>query len=208
MADTTLRQAFSNIANAIRAKGVTGTMTPLQMPTKIGTIYASKYGVSGDSVLGNVDQNGELQPPSTSFTFQSDAIVSIPMNMMYNKFYRNTALVEVSLPNLTTVGQNGMNGAFNGCTALKTVVIPKLSTVGANGLNNMLYGCTAIEVVDFSQATAVPTLSNVNTFTNTNNTYQIVVPDALYSTWITSTNWSDSTIVGHIVKASDYTPAS
>lgn len=208
MADTTLRQAFSNIANAIRAKGVTGTMTPLQMPTKIGTIYASKYGVSGDSVLGNVDQNGELQPPSTPFTFQSDAIVSIPMNMMYNKFYRNTALVEVSLPNLTTVGQNGMNGAFNGCTALKTVVLPKLSTVGANGLNNMLYGCTAIEVVDFSQATAVPTLSNVNTFTNTNNTYQIVVPDALYSTWITSTNWSDSTIVGHIVKASDYTPAS
>lgn len=78
MADTTLRQAFSNIANAIRAKGVTGTMTPLQMPTKVASISSSKYGVSGDSVLGDVDQNGELQPPSTSFQFISSDILSIP----------------------------------------------------------------------------------------------------------------------------------
>ena len=67
MADTTLRQAFSDIANAIRAKGVTGTMTPLQMPTKVASISSSKYGVSVDSVLGNVNGQGELQSPSTSF---------------------------------------------------------------------------------------------------------------------------------------------
>jgi len=45
MANTTLRQAFSDIANAIRAKGVTGTMTPLEMPTKIEEIS------SGDNPL-------------------------------------------------------------------------------------------------------------------------------------------------------------
>jgi len=38
MANTTLTQTFSDIADAIRAKGVTGTMTPLEMPTKIGSI--------------------------------------------------------------------------------------------------------------------------------------------------------------------------
>ena len=60
--------------------------------------------------------------------------------------------------------------------------------------------------MNFSQATAVPTLSNVNAFNSTNATYKIVVPDALYSSWTTASNWSS--IASHIVKASEYTPAS
>ena len=38
MSDTTLTDVFSDIADAIRAKGVSGTMTPLQMADKIATI--------------------------------------------------------------------------------------------------------------------------------------------------------------------------
>jgi hypothetical protein len=38
MSNTTLSQAFTNIANAIRARGVTGTMSPLQMPANIASI--------------------------------------------------------------------------------------------------------------------------------------------------------------------------
>ena len=34
----TLRQTFSDIASAIRAKGVSGTMKPIDMATKIGEI--------------------------------------------------------------------------------------------------------------------------------------------------------------------------
>lgn len=109
MADTTLRQAFSNIANAIRAKGVTGTMTPLQMPTKVASISSSKYGVSGDSVLGNVNGQGELQQPTQQFQFTSSDIVVVPANMLRNKFYNNTGLVEVHLPNLTSVESYGMS---------------------------------------------------------------------------------------------------
>ena len=108
MADTTLRQAFSNIANAIRAKGVTGTMSPLQMPTKVASISSSKYGVSGDSVLGDVDQNGVLQPPSASFQFISSDIRSIPSAGLCYKFQKNPALTSVSLPNLTSIGSYGM----------------------------------------------------------------------------------------------------
>ena len=116
MADTTLRQAFSNIANAIRAKGVTGTMTPLQMPTKVASISSSKYGVSVDSVLGNVDQNGVLQAPSQQFQFVSSEIreiggSGINASLSY-KFYYNTALTSVNLPNLTTVGYSGLFNAF------------------------------------------------------------------------------------------------
>jgi hypothetical protein len=33
---------------------------------------------------------------------------------------------------------------------------------------------------------------------------QIVVPDALYNSWIATTSWSNSNIKAKIVKASDY----
>lgn len=68
------------------------------------------------------------------------------------------------------------------------------------------YGCTNLEVVDFSEATAVPALSSSWAFYDTNNTYKVVVPDALYNDWIAASNWS--ALSSHIVKVSEYTPAS
>lgn len=76
-----------------------------------------------------------------------------------------------------------------------------LSSVGEYGLGSAFQGCTHLELVDFSQATAVPSLSSTSTFSNTNNTYRIVVPNALYNQWIAATNWSDPSIVTHIEKA-------
>lgn len=55
-----------------------------------------------------------------------------------------------------------------------------LSNAGTYALRNTFNGCSALEEVDFSEATSVPALSNVNCFANTNETYRIVVPDALY----------------------------
>ena len=100
-----------------------------------------------------------------------------------------------------------MYGAFGNCTSLKTVRLTKLSNTGAtlqNALTNAFNGCTSLELVDFSQATAVPALANINAFGNTNSTYKIVVPDALYETWIAATNWSNTSIKPHIVKVSDF----
>ena len=45
MANETLTSVFSDIADAIRAKGVTGQMMPTEMPTKITSIPS---GGSGD----------------------------------------------------------------------------------------------------------------------------------------------------------------
>lgn len=54
--------------------------------------------------------------------------------------------------------------------------------------------------MDFSKATSVPSLATTNTFNNTNNTFKIKVPNALYDTWKAATNWS--TYASQIVKAS------
>lgn len=84
-----------------------------------------------------------------------------------------------------------------GCTRLPKVTIPpKVTTVNTEAFS----GCTAMYAVDFSQVEVVPTLSNVNAFTNT--TCAIVVPDSLYDDWIVATNWN--TLVDRIVKASEY----
>ena len=59
-------------------------------------------------------------------------------------------------------------------------------------------------MVDFRNAAAVPALSNINAFSNVPSTCKIVVPDALYNTWIAATNWSNADIKAMITKLSDY----
>ena len=59
----TLIDALKDIADAIRTKGVTGTMSALEMPQKIASIPTgggSKYGITLDGILGDVDENGAL----------------------------------------------------------------------------------------------------------------------------------------------------
>ena len=59
-------------------------------------------------------------------------------------------------------------------------------------------------MVDFRSANSVPSLAATSAFTGVNSNYKIVVPDSLYETWINATNWSNTSIVSHIIKASDY----
>ena len=77
-----------------------------------------------------------------------------------------------------------------------------------NGLTslpaNLFIGNTALQVVDFRSATSVPELDHTSAFQDVSETCKIVVPDSLYNTWINATNWSDTSIVSHIIKASDY----
>ena len=63
----TLRQTFSDIASAIRAKGVSGTMKPIEMASKIGEIQQGlDYGYFTFTAVENttltLNQNGEIAP--------------------------------------------------------------------------------------------------------------------------------------------------
>ena len=105
MADTTLISALSAIADAIRAKGVTGTMSALEMPTKIASIPqggggGTKYGVSVDALLGDIDSNGQLQNPNVSpFDVQLSA-TSIVSSGFHHKFNKCSGIRNVSMPSL------------------------------------------------------------------------------------------------------------
>lgn len=58
---------------------------------------------------------------------------------------------------------------------------------------------------DFRNCTTVPTCARLQVFGGINANCKIVVPDALYDEWISSTVWSDNTLASKIIKASDYT---
>ena len=80
------------------------------MPNKIGNISTGEmYGMSMDCLLGDVDSNGVLQKPSVaSFTFTSNDIKILPSYALYYRFYQNTGITSLSLPNLTQVNNYGM----------------------------------------------------------------------------------------------------
>lgn len=57
-------------------------------------------------------------------------------------------------------------------------------------------------VLDFSRHNTVPSLSSSSAFGSNLDNFKIVVPDALYDTWIAATNWSSR--ASKIVKASEF----
>ena len=121
----------------------------------------------------------------------------------YASMFNNcTSLTKAPELPATTLGYGCYDGMFNGCTSLKRI---KMNASSGSWRNNMFNGCTSLELVNMTGSTGVPTLSNVNNFANTNDTYKIVVPDALYDTWITETNWAS--IASHIMKKTDWNAA-
>ena len=59
----TLRQTFSDIASAIRAKGVSGTMKPIEMASKIGDIQICYLTFTAEEATTlTLNQNGGIEP--------------------------------------------------------------------------------------------------------------------------------------------------
>ena len=128
-------------------------------------------------------------------------VVEISAYALQEAFSGNEDLTTISFQNMTTIGECGMLSAFTNCSALATVDMSKLSSVGTGGLSATFDGCTSLEIVLFKNSEAVPAITDT-TFANTNDTYKVIVPDALYEDWIAETNWSN--LSSHITKVSDY----
>jgi hypothetical protein len=109
-----------------------------------------------------------------------DSVTSINGNAFRNCYHLKSIVIPNSLTNIPS-------GMFYSCRSLESIVIPgSVTQIGSNAFNNC-YGCT---YYDFTQHTAVPTLSSVDAFSYNAPDCQIRVPAALYDEWIAATNWT------------------
>ncbi len=103
------------------------------------------------------------------------------------------SLKYVVLPNSLTIIPQYM---FYYCYSLQPFAIPNTIT---NIETTAFYACGAL-TFDFSHFTAVPALASYSAF-STSNPLTIIVPAALYSTWIASAPWSNTNLKKYIVAA-------
>ena len=111
-----------------------------------------------------------------------------------NAFYE-TELTEIILPD--TVEYVGTE-AFYHTQATYIRMSKSLTNIVAK---SFIYSYEA-KVIDFRSSDDVPSLENINAFQGIPATCKIVVPDNLYDTWKSATNWS--TYASRIAKASEY----
>lgn len=140
----------------------------------------------------------------TSLTKAPSVLPAMTMEQgCYQRMFQDCKSLEIGpyLPATTTV-DGCYSYMFQNCSSLKRI---KMNASSGQWGTYMFYGCTSLELIDMTGSTGVPTLSYSVNFSNTNNTYKIVVPDSLYNNWIAATNWSAIAI--HIMKKSDWNAA-
>ena len=106
-----------------------------------------------------------------------NGVTSIGAQVFYNCY----SLQSISIPNgVTSIG----NQAFYYCYVLQSIPIPNsVTSIG----NEAFYNCPASQF-DFSQFSEVPTIGT-GVFDGILLSARILVPSALYDTWVVATNW-------------------
>lgn len=166
--------------------------------TEIGQ-YCFAY-ASGGAI--DINWNGAYNTITTfgsgAFSTSSLKNITIPLGVTVlpdKCFYGCSSLKTCIMHNnITSIGST----TFYNCTGLTELVLPSALTNISGGCFN---GCKNILKYDFTNCTRIPTLQNTQAFQSINANCKMYVPDALYDTWVTSTNWS--TYASKIFKASE-----
>lgn len=180
------------IKEAILSKGgtISDTDTFRSYASKIEEIPAgesSKYGVSADAFLGELDEDGNLLSPS-GFSINLN-VSGIGEKGLYYKFYYSgieeatyqcttitgdsamsnchsyaQSLTSVSFPELTTIsGTTTMENCFNNCTNLVSVSFPELTTIsGTNTMKGCFNSCKNLTSISYPSLTTISGSSTMN----------------------------------------------
>ena len=102
----------------------------------------------------------------------------------------NNDIVYCNMLQDVSIGKNvtGINVyAFYCCYSLASITIPdSVTSIGTYAFSK----CFGMRYYDFSACTAIPALSNKNTFNNIPSDCQMLIPSALYNSWKSATNWT------------------
>ena len=160
------------------------------------------YAEPGDYIISLMPQDG----CTLSFGDGSSSYCVMGSTASNGKVYCNM-LQDVSIgKNVTSIS----NGAFNGCSSLASITIPTgVTSIRDNAFDicssiasitipdgvTSIYPyafsyCDGMRYYDFSECTAIPSLSNKNAFSNIPSDCQMLIPSALYDNWKSASNWA------------------
>lgn len=200
----------------IASGGITPTGTKQISITQNGTTTEDVTNYASAEIMVNVSGGGTDTFAGicngTITNYESDALIRIPSNTLRVI----TTVTSIKAPNLQDIGSYGLGGyrgsvivmpeftgsiysagfAFSGATTLTTVDIGTKINRLYDGFFN---GATNLNVLIIRKS-SVPTLRNINAFTNTPFASgkaggTLYVPNDLISTYQSATNWS--TILGY-----------
>ena len=121
---------------------------------------------------------------SDCYSLASIVIPNSVTSIGYYAFDNCRSLASIVVPNsVTSIG----NYTFENCRSLSSIVIPNsVTSIG----NYAFRYCDSIAFYDFTSHTAIPKLSNTNSFNNIASDCEIRVPATLVDGWKAATNWS------------------
>ena len=195
--DYMIKWAGSNIPSQLFGSGNTYFLTFARLAgiTSInGLAFDSCYSLTSMTIPEGVTSINY----SAFYNCYSLTSITIPegvTSISNQPFFSCFSLTSITIPEgVTRIG----NEVFNSCYSLTSITIPEgVTSIG----DSAFYRCYSLTKYNFSQATAVPTLSYSSAFNSINKICKIVVPDNLYDQWIAATNWS--TYADYIYKASE-----
>lgn len=228
-----LNETKEAIKQAIIDKGgvVTDTDTFRSYAEKIGelkTAGENKLAKVIDKTIENIE-SGDLEGATSiglsafnsCINLKSVIIPSSVTTLAERAFVGCSSLTEIEIPSsVTSIGTYAFSGsgltnitipssvtsiggsAFHNCKNLTKVVYEgQAPSISSYTFNNS----TRINLYNFSNCTTVPTLASTNSLSYASGC-KIVVPDSLYDSWTTATQWVKLTNVVW-VKASEYVEA-
>lgn len=168
---TSLANTKTAIKDAIVAKGVmVEDDTPFSgYAAKIGEIQSgggvpvTKFGLSIDDLLGNVDVNGNYVFPNGGGKFDGTGIKNITQYAFYYKFHKGN-ITEFHMPDLESVGSYGLGYVCSGDENLIVVDMPNIKTFDTFCMQHAFYGTGVISENVFINQTEISgsfTFSNI-----------------------------------------------
>ena len=163
------------------------SLTSVVIPSGVTSISDSAFQYCY-SLTSIVIPSGVTSIGNTAFqncySLTSIVIPSSVTSIGNTAFQNCKALKSITIPSgVTSISDS----AFSLCSVLKSVTIPSgVTSIGKYAFRS----CYLIRQYDFSTFTKVPTLANTNSFSEINENCIIKVPNALFESWKTATNWA------------------
>ena len=163
------------------------SLTSITIPSSTTSIMTSAfnncYSLTSIAILSSITNIGTYAF-SYCYSLTNITIPEDATSISNGAFYGCHSLTSIAIPEGAT---SIMESAFNNCYSLTSITMPS-SIISID--SRAFYNCFSILEYDFSNHTAVPTLSNTNAFTNINKICRIKVPASLEAEWKAATNWS------------------